>query len=197
LRSLLQSFEIRIEKIKKAEQEKILAASDAYELGTIKELKIEYQEARKYYKQAANFDPDNSLYLNQYGSILHDLGEYNKAIEYFEKALDSDLKTYGEQHPQVAIYWSNLGLAWSSLGEYKKAIEYFEKALDSDLKTYGEQHPDVALRWNNLGSAWDFLGEYKKAIEYYEKALAVFEKVLGVDHPNTKIVKNNLDSVKK
>ncbi|BAS68313.1 tetratricopeptide repeat protein [Bathymodiolus septemdierum thioautotrophic gill symbiont] len=119
-------------------------------------------------------------------------GEYKKAIEYYELALASDLKTYGEAHPSVATCRNNLGMAWESLGEYKKAIEYYELALASDLKTYGEAHPSVATRRNNLGMAWQSLGEYKKAIEYLELALASDLKTYGEAHPSVATCRNNL-----
>ncbi len=109
-------------------------------------------------------------------------GEYDKAIEYYEKSLKSDLKTFGEDHPDVATRWNNLGGAQHAKGEYDKAIEYFEKSLKSDLKTFGEDHPRVATYRNNLGSAWDAKGEYDKAIEYYKKALEGFKKAGLLHH---------------
>jgi len=87
---------------------------------------------------------------NNLGTASRELGDYKKAVEYYEKALASDLKTYGDQHPQVATVWNNLGAAWQALGQYPKAIEYYEKALASDLKTYGDQHPEVAVYSTNL-----------------------------------------------
>ncbi len=174
-----------------ADQGKKLAARH-YQRGRVKELRIKYDEARVSFEKAAILQPNNTQYLNAAGSIYHDLGKYHKAIEYYELALASDLKTFGEHHPQVAIYRNNLGMAWQSLGEYKRAIEYYELALASGLKTYGEDHPQVAIRRNNLGLAWQSLGEYKRAIEYYELALASDLKTFGEDHPNVAIRRNNL-----
>jgi len=48
---------------------------------------------------------------NNLGLAWKDLGEYQKAIPYLKLALDSDLKTYGEDHPKVAIGHNNLGSA--------------------------------------------------------------------------------------
>ena len=58
-----------------------------------------------------------------------DKDDYDKAISYYEKALESDLKTFGPEHPDVAGDWNNLGTAWKSKGEFDKALNYHEKAL--------------------------------------------------------------------
>jgi tetratricopeptide (TPR) repeat protein len=92
---------------------------------------------------------------------LDSLGEYQKAINYFQKALAIELQVYGEQHRHVAITYNNLGAAWDDLGEYQKAIDYYQKALAIDLKVHGDQHPHVASFYNNLGMAWYRLGEFQ------------------------------------
>jgi len=84
--------------------------------------------------------------------VWKSLGEYQKAINYHEKALAIDLKVYGEQHPDVANRYNNLGLAWYSLGEYQKAIDYYEKAKAILLKVFGEQHPHTQSVKSNLES---------------------------------------------
>ena len=133
-----------------------------------------------------------ATYRNNLGAAWNAKGKYDKAIEYYEKALESGLKTFGEDHPDVATYRNNLGAAWKAKGEYDKAIEYYEKALKSDIKTFGESHPKVATRWNNLGEVWRAKGEYDKAIEYYEKALKSDLKTFGENHPNVATYGNNL-----
>ncbi len=136
--------------------------------------------------------PNAATYRNNLGSAWNAKGNYDKAIEYYEKALESDLKNYGEDHPNVATYRNNLGATWKAKGDYDKAIEYYEMALKSDLKNFGENHPKVATRWNNLGEAWRAKGEYDKAIEYYEKALKSDLRNFGEKHPNVAAHRNNL-----
>ncbi|GAX60811.1 tetratricopeptide [Candidatus Scalindua japonica] len=133
-----------------------------------------------------------STYRNNLGAAWKAKGNYDKAIEYYEKALKSDLKTFGEDHPNVATYRNNLGATWKAKGEYDKAIDFYEMALDSDLKNFGENHPKVATRWNNLGEALRAKGEYDKAIGYYEKALNSDLKSFGENHPNIASYRNNL-----
>lgn len=136
--------------------------------------------------------PNASTYRNNLGAAWKAKGEYDKAIEYYEKALKSDVENFGEDHPNVATYRNNLGATWKAKGEYDKAIEYYEKALKSDLKNFGENHPKVATRRNNLGEAWRAKGEYDKAIEYYEMALKSDLMNFGEDHPNIAAYRNNL-----
>jgi tetratricopeptide (TPR) repeat protein len=168
------------------------AAADAYEIGSIKELKLDYRTASEYYYQALQLAPDVSDYHKKYGFILVTLGDSKKAVEYFEKALKIDLADYGDKHPDVAIIYSNLGGAWDPLGDSKKAVEYFEKALKIDLAVYGDKHPNFAIMYANLGLSWDHLGNYKKAVEYYEKALKIDLAVYGDKHPNFAIMYANL-----
>ena len=170
----------------------VKAGQDAYSLGHIAELQLDYRKAQRYFEQAAVLVPENSTYLNRAGLINNTLGAYDSAIRYYEQALASDLKTYGEDHPNVARDRNNLGVAYHALGEFDRAIRYFEQALASDLKTYGEAHPNVARDRNNLGSAYQALGEVDRAIRYYEQALASDLKTVGEDHPNVAIDRNNL-----
>ena len=172
-----------------------LIAEAAYQRGKIAMDAIRYLDALKHYEKAARLAPDNSLYLNEAGFINNTLAFHQKAINYIELALASDLKTYGEDHPNVATYRNNLGEAWRALGQYDKAIDYYEQALASDLKTYGEDHPKVAIRRNNLGVAWVSLGQYNKAIDYFEQALASDLKTYGEDHPDVARDRNNLGEV--
>ena len=136
--------------------------------------------------------PNASTYRNNLGASWNGKGNYDKAIEYYENALQSDLENFGEDHPNVATYRNNLGATWKAKGKYDKAIEYYEMALKSDLNNFGENHPKVATRWNNLGEAWRAKGEYDKAIGYYEKALESDLNNFGEDHPNIAAYRNNL-----
>lgn len=101
--SLVQNLERKVESDK-------AAARDAYDLGLIEELQLDYVSARDYYEQAVSITPNNTTYLNQAGLINQELADFKKAIGYFKQALASDLKTYGEDHSEVATRRNNLGL---------------------------------------------------------------------------------------
>ena len=136
----------------------VKAGQDAYSLGHLAELQLDYVKAQRYFEQAAALVPENSTYLNRVGLINNTLGAYDSAVAYFKQALSSDLETYGEDHPNVARDRNNLGSAYEAKGEVDRAISYYEQALSSDLKTYGEDHHAVARDRNNLGLAYQAKG---------------------------------------
>ena len=145
-----------------------------------------------YLKDAIRLDPDYGEAYNNIGMAYYSEGEYDRAIEYYQKALKIDLKKLGPEHPDTAIRYNNIGTGYYSKGEYDRAIEYYQKALKIDLKKLGAEHPKIAIRYNNIGEAYRSEGEYDRAIEYYQKALKIDLKKLGAEHPDTAIRYNNI-----
>ena len=125
--------------------------------------------------------------LNILGVSYRDIGDYNKAIEYHEKALEIRINALGENQPEL---YNNLGISYDGLGDYNKAIEYHEKALEIRINTLGENHPDVADSYNNLGISYDGLGDYNKAIEYHEKALEIRINTPGENQNHRNIIRS-------
>ena len=70
----------------------------------------------------------------------------------FERALKSDEKTFGPDHPQVAIYVNNLGSVLKDLGDLPAAKAAFERALAIFRKSLGDEHPKTRLAQRNLDS---------------------------------------------
>jgi tetratricopeptide (TPR) repeat protein len=179
---------------KKAKNE-IRLAAEAYETGRVKELQTKYPQAKSEFSKAAILQPQNSTYLNAYSSVLNELGEYNKSIEYLEQALQCDLNTYGEGHPNVARTRNNLGSLYEVLCDYPKALKHLDLALANGINIYGENHSTVAATRNNLGLVYEALGDYPEAIEYYYLALKSDLNSYGEDHPQVALRCSNLGSV--
>jgi tetratricopeptide (TPR) repeat protein len=95
------------------------------------------------------------------------LGNAQKALEYYDKALVIRLQVYGE-HSDMARSYDNLGSAHGRLGNAQKALEYYEKALAIRLQAHGKAHPDVARSYVGLGGSYFHQGNIDKAIELWE-----------------------------
>lgn len=90
----------------------------------------------------------NELLIKEHnlkGNEFYYKKEYEKSIEYYDKALEID--------PYYTDAWNNKGLALNNLGKYNEAIEYYDKAL--------EIGPNYALARNNKDDALRKLVEYK------------------------------------
>ena len=126
------------------------AAEAAYQRAKIAEEGIQYRKAFDHAIRASQLVTDKGQYLNLAGTLAHTLGEYDKAIGYYELALASDLATFGEDHPEVATDRNNLGGAWNSKGEYDKSIGYYELALATMKKVLGDHNPNTQTVQKNL-----------------------------------------------
>ena len=81
-----------------------------------------------------------SVLYGNLGGAWKALGEYKKAIEYYELALRSDLKTYGKLHPSVADRCYGMGAIYSNMEEWNKSMKNLSIAKKIYLKFLPENH---------------------------------------------------------
>jgi len=70
-------------------------------------------------------------------------GEYDKALEHFQKALAIDLKKLGPEHPSVGMSYLSIGAAWWGKKDLTKAKEFIGKGHAILLKKLGPNHPNT------------------------------------------------------
>ena len=80
---------------------------------------------------------------NNIGALHEQKGEYDKALEHYQKALAIDLKQLGPEHPYVAGSYYNMAYVYEAKKDLAKAKEYWEKAYAIRLKKLGPNHPDT------------------------------------------------------
>lgn len=117
-----------------------------------------------------------SAMLGDLGLAHNDIGQLEKAIEYYEQALAIS-REIRDQFAE-GNHLGNLGLAYSAISQFEKAIGYFEKAIPISRKT-GNQRGE-ANHLNNLGDAYFRLSQVEKAFGYYEQALAISREIAGI-----------------
>jgi len=142
-----------------------------------------------------NIETNTTLQADQHdsrGVSYYKKGNYDKALEAFNKSLKIKLATIGENSPDTATSYNNIGVAWISKGEYDKAIEFHKKALKIRLATIGENNPATATSYNNIGEVWRSKGEYDKAIKFHKKALKIRLATIGENNPATATSYNNI-----
>jgi tetratricopeptide (TPR) repeat protein len=134
---------------------------------------------------------DSSL-INLLADCFSHIAYEDKALEFYNEAIQIRLKNLGEEHPQVAHSYALIGSSWYYKGDYDKALEFHEKALKIRLKNLGEEHPTIASSYNWIGIDWDSKGNYNKSLEFFAKALHIRLKNLGEEHPKISTLYNNI-----
>ncbi len=88
---------------------------------------------------------------------FYDEENYEKAIEFYDKAIDIN--------PKNAEAWNNKGYALYNLKKYDEAIKCYNNAI--------EINPEYAVAIYNKGTSLEKFGKYDDAIECYDKALEI------------------------
>lgn len=109
------------------------------------------------FDKAVILKPDFHYALNNKGSSLYVLGQYEVAIAAFDQALAIQPGDY------AALY--NKGIALRSLGQHEAAIAAYDQALA--IK------PDAHEVLNSKGITLENLGQYEAAVACYDAALTI------------------------
>lgn len=129
------------------------------------------------------------------GLEYKDHEEYNKAIDFHEKALALRAELFGEDSQQVANSYQSIGSVYNKMKEFDKALCFINKALSIRKKKLVHNHPYIASCYKEIGIAYAGLGDYSKALQSLEAALTICENVLGIEDSNTKSVLEEISRI--
>jgi signal transduction histidine kinase len=113
---------------------------------------------------------------NLIGISSFELGNYAKAIEYYQRALkEAENLTDANKIFYTAIALNNIGNAYEHLRNYRQAIEYFQRALQ--LSGIQDSYPDFyATLIDNMAYSKFRLGENRELPGLFFDALAIRNK---------------------
>ena len=76
--------------------------------------------------------------------VFDDQGDYEKALEYYGKAIAIHESVLGTDHPDTATMYKNMAWVYHhDQSDYKTALYYYKKAYDIRLAKLGENYPDT------------------------------------------------------
>jgi CHAT domain-containing protein/Tfp pilus assembly protein PilF len=106
--------------------------------------------------------------LNAIGFCHKSLGENQKALDYYSKALALG-QAAGSSDDALALY--SIGSIHDNLGEPQKALDFYNRAL-SAFQSIPDQSM-VGSTLGNIGVIYSGLGDPRKALEFFNRALEI------------------------
>ena len=161
----------------------------------VRERLVLTEDVAMFFDEGGREDADTGALFNNLAGVYSDQSDYEKALEYYGKALAICERVLGLDHPDTATTYNNMAGVYEDQGDYEKALEYYGKDLAISERVLGPDHPNTATTYNNMALVYSDQGDYDKALEYYGKALAICERVLGTEHPDTATTYDNIANV--
>lgn len=175
-----------IESFKK--QNNLIELYESYILmGIIHDRIVKYDEALDYYYKAVNISnilkskqlsPSNHLLkeqilFNNIGNIYFSKLEYNKAIEYYNKGIESSIAN--KDMVNLGVLYNNKGRIYGQLKEYDKAKDFLEKGLNTrkqnkDKAGMAKSHYFMSAHYMNQNN-------YEEALKHAHQSLLLGKEV--------------------
>jgi len=125
-------------------------------------------------------------YIYEVRSIVPFINDYNKALEYYLKALDLTMISSPAGNTGIIIYLNTrIGYVYFEKKKYSQAIEYLEMA-----EKMSPQNVEVAYY---LGLSYDKIGEIEKAQEYLSRVIELAPQSDFAQEAEKKLKKINKD----
>ncbi len=97
--------------------------------------------------------------MNNIGNVHSRKGDYQKALEHYNKCLEINTKINRADSIDGAHTLYNIGNVHSRKGEYEKALEQFTKSLDIFIKVNGGTCENSALISNHIKLLKEFIND--------------------------------------
>jgi tetratricopeptide (TPR) repeat protein len=141
-------------------------------LTSTNEANIQMSDYHKYLKE--DVERSNEPLL-KFGSLLFEMGQYDKEEKYYLMLLDEGTDNYGP-------VYNNLGLCYYAKNNYRRALDYYTKTLNHYIMTDCDKKPYCTQTYNNIGVIYKHKEDYKQALEFHYKALEIH-----LEYPKTNI----------
>lgn len=125
-------------------------------------------------KQESNSDTLLAKTYNNLGVCYYYINKIDKALELYEKALQSEQSKKNPKSEDVATYYLNIGSMYTYKGDFDKALVYYNKVLELNKKRLNTNDPEIADLYYNLAVNYRRLGQFNNALRYNKKAEKIY-----------------------
>lgn len=187
----------------KVEKKKKMRAIETKDRGNALYKEKKFQEALAAYDEAISIDDSNVMFFNNKAAVYIEMGDYDKAIELCNEALELG-KVHRASYDDKAKIYQRIAAAQlkkndipGAISAYEKSqMEVFDKAIERkiknlqlDLRKFEQEryvNPELATEAKERGNVFFRDGKFPEAIKEYEEAVK--------RHPTNPAYRNNLSA---
>ena len=140
----------------------------------------DYEKALFYTQKAISktneSDPELPTRLQNLAFIYVSMGNYDKALEIYNNALEARINISGKDHYLYGQLINTIGKLHQQKGDLEKAELLYLEALDNLLISFDENYIDYGYYLNDYASVVLLRGDTKKAITLLKNNISIFEK---------------------
>ena len=129
-------------------------------------------------REVLNNKPELSSAYNNLATTYRYLGDYEKALEFANKALSMRLELFGELNEYVGNTYQTISIIYRRLGKLDDAVHCCLKAIEirQKLAENPESDKKLARLYNNISIIYRNLKSYDKSIKYAQESIEIKEK---------------------
>ncbi|TVQ68152.1 MAG: CHAT domain-containing protein [Balneolaceae bacterium] len=159
--------------------------------GSLYYQKGDYNRAGSYFFMASSIFSKNSDFeqisagiLNNAAAAYLKTGNYERAGDLFDRALEIQTTIPEKNHPEIAVTYQNLALVEWLSGREREADRYYEASIRIRRDHYGPDHPMLIESYRQAGEFYAEIGDRNRPSELFEEALRITEHNFGKKHPH-------------
>jgi len=123
-----------------------------------------------------------AILLGHAGTVATELGMYDEAKRWYERALAMGQAAYGPESASAGIAMDNLAYALSSNYEYLKAESLYQQAGEIFKKEKTTLSEDYAVNRAGLGKLYLRMGRHDEALTLIEESFDIYRSLFPENH---------------
>ena len=113
--------------------------------------------------------PDTAITYSNIGSVYTNKGEYDLALEKYDKSLNIKMATVGENHPDTAVTYKNMATAYYRQNMFYKAYQSMVLSLEVLLKIEKSDLTKIKIK-KYFSSLNNFMNKAQRSANKDQKA---------------------------
>ncbi len=123
--------------------------------------------------------------LDSLGKILHEMGEYQHALKYYDRMMHETQIILSNCH-------MGIGRAMYGITSYDNALKHYEASLTIRKNELDGNHLEVGISYSRVGAALCRQGEMRRSLECLNRATKIQEQTLPSNTPELAETYNTL-----